>query len=36
MPNATTVKTQFIETNGRTLADRSIGDGAPIILSNRF
>jgi pimeloyl-ACP methyl ester carboxylesterase len=34
--SAVTVKTRFAETNGRTIAYRSIGDGAPLILANRF
>jgi pimeloyl-ACP methyl ester carboxylesterase len=34
--SATNAKTRFIEANGRKLAYRSIGSGAPIILCNRF
>lgn len=34
--NASTVRTQFVETGGRKLAYRSVGKGAPIILCNRF
>lgn len=33
---AVTAKTQHIDTNGRTIAFRSVGKGAPIILCNRF
>lgn len=34
--DATTVKTQFAEIDGRKIAYRSIGKGTPIILANRF
>jgi len=34
--DATFAVNQFVETNGRTLAYRSIGKGMPIILANRF
>ncbi|MHA7775790.1 alpha/beta fold hydrolase [Roseibium sp. M-1] len=34
--DALTAPTQFIETGGRTLAYRSIGEGKPILLATRF
>lgn len=35
-PTATDVATRYVETNGRTLAYRAIGDGTPLILCQRF
>ena len=34
--NAVTTPTQFADVKGRTLAYRSVGDGQPIVLCNRF
>lgn len=33
---AVAAKTQFVESKGRTIAYRSVGTGAPIVLCNRF
>jgi len=34
--NALTAPTRFVDVGGRTLAYRTVGDGQPIVLCNRF